>query len=179
MKKGPEGALRQSQGGFMLTQTTETAIKAVLYMSAERDNGPIPLMVIAKKIPCSPTYLSKIMGHLTKDGILMAHRGSKGGMVFARSLDKISLLDIVNACQGFYLPSFCDATNGHPPPAACAFHQAMYEVRQTTLEILEKWKVSDLAAKPVGSVQGKFHLACKMKFLASPGAPVSEEPVLS
>ncbi len=151
----------------MLTQTTETAIKALIFLATENATEPVPLMTISDKLKCSPTYLSKIVGHLAKDGILKAHRGAKGGMTIARPAKDISLFEIVQACQGFYLPSFCD----NPEDAGvvvCGFHHAMYEVRHNTVEILTRWKLSDLAARPAGNVTGKHHPTCKMRFLSTP-----------
>ncbi len=146
----------------MLTQTTETAIKAMLFLAQEKSTTPISLLTISDKLVCSPTYLSKILSHLIKPGILTAVRGSKGGMTIARSFDSISLLDIVQACQGVFLPDFCDTPNA-AGIHICGFHQAMYEVRKSTLDALSKWKLSDLLKQPEGNIVGKTHPLCKMK----------------
>ena len=46
----------------------------------------------------------------------------------------------------------------------CAFHDAILQARQATIQILSKWTLANLVARPVGSVTGDFHLMCKMRF---------------
>ncbi|MBL8992398.1 MAG: Rrf2 family transcriptional regulator [Spirochaetia bacterium] len=147
----------------MLTQTTETAIKALLFIAVEKEKQPISISVIAKKLKCSPTYLSKTMGHLAKAGIIAVQHGSKGGMSIQRPYDQITLLEVVQACQGMFLPDFCDTPEEHNIHI-CTFHKAMHEVREATLKTLGKWRLANLVANPHGNIVGKTHPVCKMRF---------------
>lgn len=152
----------------MLTQTTETAIRALLYLALQKKNGvgeehPVPLQPIAENLGCSPTYLSKILVLLVKAGLLKSIRGAKGGVQLAKPNEQITLLAIMEACQGVLLKAFCD-TPQEVAEKICAYHDAMYQARQATIQILTNWKLSDLVERPVGNVTGDFHLMCKMRF---------------
>lgn len=147
----------------MLTQTTETAIKALLFIAIEKEKQPISISVIAKKLKCSPTYLSKTMGHLAKAGVISVQHGSKGGMSIQRPYDQITLLEVVQACQGMFLPDFCD-TPEEQDVRICTFHKAMHEVREATIKTLGKWRLANLVANPQGNIVGKTHPVCKMRF---------------
>jgi Rrf2 family protein len=68
----------------MLTQTSEMAIKALIYVGLAAGNQPISPRTIAAAIGSSPTYLVKILRLLVRSGILRSQRGAHGGVWLAR-----------------------------------------------------------------------------------------------
>ena len=152
----------------MLTQTSETAIRALLFLALQKKNNPgedlpVPLQPIAENLGCSPTYLSKILVLLVKAGVLKSIRGAKGGVQLAKPNEQITILAIMEACQGVLLKAFCD-TPAESVESICAFHDAILQARQATIQVPSKWTLANLVARPVGSVAGDFHLMCKMRF---------------
>ncbi len=47
---------------------------------------------------------------MVKSGIVRSHRGAQGGITLARPAEAISLMDIMQACQGQLVGDFCTDT---------------------------------------------------------------------
>lgn len=90
--------------------------------------------------------MAKVLRALVKSGILRAEHGSKGGVVFNRPPSEITLLAIVEACQGMIVGNYCqDASN---LGTTCAFHRASVELRGAIVKVLSRWTLEHLAASP-------------------------------
>lgn len=130
----------------MLTKTTINAIQALMYIAQHPGEGPVPPLEIAKRLKASPTYLGKIHTQLAKANLLRTHRGAHGGVTLGRPPAEITLLDVVEACQGKVLGDYCaphDNLN-----EVCAFHEAMYRLQEATLSVLSAWTLEMLLARP-------------------------------
>lgn len=131
----------------MLTKTTLSAVQALLYLYKHADGSPIPPRRFAEILDASPTYLAKITTLLAKSGIVRSHRGAQGGITLARPAEAISLMDIMQACQGQLVGDFCTDTDDIE--SVCGFHQAMHEVHRATVSILSRWTLAELGLKPL------------------------------
>lgn len=152
----------------MLTQTTEIAIRALLHLAIVESQDPIALPHLAGKIDVSPSYLVKVVGHLIRVGIVRSVRGVQGGVLLAREPEAISLLEIVEACQGRILGDYCEGRAERHE--VCAFHHSMLDLYEEMMTVLSRWHLSDLVKKPEGVVDGVVMPTCKMK-LVSLGLP--------
>lgn len=150
----------------MLTQTTEIAIKALIYLAIRGEGRLSTPVEIARAMNTSASYLAKIMGHLVKTGLLKSHRGPLGGMCLARAAAEISLLDIVEATQGLLVANYCEALGEDSDAQVCGFHRAMKDVRQSTIEALRRWTLADVALPATGSLTQ--HCQCHLSFLYHP-----------
>jgi Rrf2 family protein len=141
----------------MLTHTSETAIRALIYLSAAPEGRPTSPRVIAAAIHCSPTDLAKTVQLLARSGILRSRKGAHGGVWLARSPKDITLRAIVEACQGLIVGNYCQTLRG-ATAGVCGFHQAMQQIYESTVATLSRWTLEDLIAQPApaGST------ACKM-----------------
>lgn len=147
----------------MLTQTSELAIRSLLFIVLEANGRPLGPKTISQRLHCSPLYLAKVLGLLVKAGILRSVRGAKGGILLARSPDEIKLLAIVEAAQGILIGNYCEEIAGHHEPV-CAFHQAMKEIHRATVDVLSRWTLADLAARPTPDHPQESPLCCNMAF---------------
>lgn len=155
----------------MLTQTTEIAIRALLHLALVETNEPIALPQLATKIDVSPSYLVKVVGHLIRVGIVRSVRGVQGGVLLSRDPSSISLLEVVEACQGRILGDYCEGRAERDE--VCAFHHAMLELYEEMITVLSRWHLSDLVERPEGVHGGKVLPTCKMK-LVSLGLPARQ-----
>ncbi|MGO8694293.1 MAG: RrF2 family transcriptional regulator [Rectinemataceae bacterium] len=74
------------------------ALRAVLALAVEsRDGKPVSIKTIAEREDISAEFLEQIFFKLRRAGVIRSVRGPGGGFYFARSLDSISLLDILEA----------------------------------------------------------------------------------
>jgi len=145
----------------MLTRTCELAIKCVIYLGLEGNGEPLSPKQIAKLIDCSPSYLAKTTNLLVKAGVLRSLRGINGGVLLAKAPDEISLLEVVEACQGLLVAGYC--RNIERSGEVCSFHRAMEELHDSMTKVLTSWSVKDLMSSPA-RCPGKALTDCKMFF---------------
>lgn len=125
----------------MLTQTTITAVRILIHLGRERATDVTSLKETATKLDESPTYLAKIVRHLVRAGILRAHKGKAGGVVLYRSPETVTLLSVVEACQGTIHGDFCQDVSDLSK--TCAFHRAAAELHQAIAGVLTRWTLAD------------------------------------
>lgn len=78
----------------------EYAIHCLLYMVNLEEGRSVGIKDLATFQGISETYLSKVYAKLSKAGIIESIPGVKGGYVLARSAEKITFWDIVEAVEG-------------------------------------------------------------------------------
>jgi Rrf2 family protein len=130
----------------MFTKTTRSAIRMVTHLRMMGSPEPVSPRVLAEQLGESPTYLAKVARHLVKAGILRAHRGVAGGVVLGRNPQDITLLTIVEACQGTILGDFCEEADDLAK--TCAFHQACAELHGAIMGVLSKWTLAQFIEQP-------------------------------
>ena len=130
----------------MLTKTSRSAIRLLTYLGQLGTSEPLSPRVLAEQLGESPTYLAKVAGHLVRAGILQSQRGVAGGMVLSRAPETISMLAIVEACQGTILGDFCD--EAPDLGKTCAFHQACGELHAAIVGVLSRWTLAQFIQKP-------------------------------
>jgi Rrf2 family protein len=156
----------------MLTQTSEIAIRVLIYLKLKGGDDPVSPRQIAQELDASPSYLAKITRDLVKAGLLRSHRGSMGGVTLDQDPDHITLLDIVQACQGLIVGSYCQGISDHPEPV-CAFHEAMREVHDKTIELFSRWTLTALSSRPGPALSVEDPSLCRMGFVC--GCPSRRE----
>lgn len=132
----------------MIGRTTLSALRALLLLARQESNVCWSPRRLAEPLGESPTYLAKVARHLVKRGILEAEKGAKGGVRLSRSPDAITLLDIVEACQGTLGGEYCRSPR--PEASFCNFHRAAKELHITITGVLERWTLKDLLENPCG-----------------------------
>lgn len=132
----------------MLTATTELAIRSLILLGLRKDVAPVAPKVLAETLRCSPTYLGKTLGLLVKGGILQSVRGAKGGVRLARDPKQISILAVVEACQGILTGDFCSDVPADQVGVTCRYHQLMLKLLGSTVKILQGCSLAELISRP-------------------------------
>lgn len=142
----------------MLTQTSITAVRLLIHIGRESTAEPTSLKQVAEQLDESPTYVVKIGRHLVRAGILRAQRGKAGGVLLNRAPGQITLLAIVEACQGIFHGTFCQYTD--QLDRTCGLHQAGAELHQAVTRTLGHWTLLDLMGKPCPAPQIQGKVSC-------------------
>lgn len=108
----------------------------------------------------SPTYLAKVVRHLVKSGILEAEKGVKGGVRLVKPPAQVTLLDVVESCQGMIVGDYCRSSR--PDPTVCAFHRAAVELHQAMTTVLGRWTLAQLLEQPHAVPPSEGGFACLM-----------------
>lgn len=145
----------------MLTQTSELGIQVLLHLVLAGEDKPLSPRRIAEGISSSPTYMSKVAGLLVRAGILRSHRGFKGGVTLAVKPEELTLLEIVEACQGKVLGDFCQPADDLS--LVCSYHRAMAELHDVIIGVLSRWTLADLATRPQPDPKLAPFVSCKLR----------------
>lgn len=79
----------------MLSQTSEYALRAMVYLAQHEADQPISGPRIAEDLGIPQKYLSAIMSDLVREGILTSSRGKGGGFGLVRAASKIQLSEVL------------------------------------------------------------------------------------
>jgi FeS assembly SUF system regulator len=120
----------------------------VLMTCIARDQGP-PLRTardLARESHLPVSTVSKILKELLQSGLLISHRGIKGGYVLAREPQEISVLEMIAAIEGPMALTECSAEvtglcNLEP---CCPIKNNQQIINQAVRGVLERVTLSDL-----------------------------------
>lgn len=92
---------------MLLSQTSLYALRAMVQLACEYEDGPVPSGVLAEKTNVPPHYLSKIMRKLVQDGCVSAQKGHHGGFRLMCPPDQITFLDILRVVDSEPTETIC------------------------------------------------------------------------
>lgn len=144
----------------MLTQTSETAIKILVCLARREPGAVLAPRTLAEWFDASPSYVAKITGLLVRGGILRAHRGAHGGVELIADPAALTLLEVVEVCQGRILPDYCQ--EHEDLRQVCAFHEAMNQLHDAIVGSLSGWTLEALAARPAPARGLVLDRPCRM-----------------
>jgi len=78
-----------------MTKTGEYALQALIHLAQHIDRWPIPGREIARRAGIPAKYLQKILGDLTRAGVLKSSPGRNGGFRLCRPGNRISLFEVI------------------------------------------------------------------------------------
>jgi Rrf2 family iron-sulfur cluster assembly transcriptional regulator len=83
-----------------ISRSTGYALLAAGYIAQHQKQGIILSQAIAKKYNIPLEYLLKIMQQLVKANLLRSKRGPRGGFSLGKPVNKITLLQVIEAVDG-------------------------------------------------------------------------------
>ena len=135
---------------LQLTSRGNYGILAVCYIAQKASHEYIPIDEIVENSQIPKPYLSKILQDLCRGGILLSRRGSGGGFTLARSVQDISLQEVVEVIEGkIYLVNCLlspSATCGNITD--CPVAPMWGEVQKFILEIIASITIDDIINEP-------------------------------
>jgi Rrf2 family protein len=144
----------------MINGTCEIGIQTLIYLARQGGGEPHPPKVIAAALKASPTYTAKVCGALVRAGILRAHRGAKGGVTLLAKPEQVTLLDVMEACQGKLLADYCSEVFNLDH--VCNWHRALDELHKAMVGVLEKWTLADILRCPFPSAPLNSATHCRI-----------------
>jgi len=129
----------------MLSQTSEYALRAVLYLADRRSSEPVPVAVMAEALDVPQNYLAKTLRALVRSGVLSSGRGPTGGFRLARDPHALPLKDVVAPFDPSAGERNC--LLGRPQcggPGACAAHDAWSRASGMVAEFFSTTTVAEL-----------------------------------
>lgn len=130
----------------MLSQTSKTAIKAVIYLALQSDKGDkSAIKDIARHIAASEHTVGKALQKLAKAQIIKSSKGPNGGFYLEKSQLDQPILDIIQCIEGDELFEECglglhQCSAEHP----CPIHHEYKVAREMIKDIFTQKKIKDL-----------------------------------
>lgn len=90
-----------------LTKAGEYAIAALSRLALQTGLGAISAKTLAAEQKIPPSFLAKILSQCVKAGLVSSRKGRDGGIRLSRPADEITLLSIIEACEGPYIRKEC------------------------------------------------------------------------
>lgn len=131
-----------------LTRASDYAIRGVVYMSMQPQGAIVVIPEVAREMDVPVGFLARIFQSLSRAGIVISHRGKKGGYSMARKPEEVSLCDVVEAVEGDIKLNIClDGYNACKRMDYCPVRKELANVQKDLVESLGKTNFADLAAQ--------------------------------
>ena len=82
-----------------VTSKSRYAVVALAEL-ARAGERPVPIKELAERREIPEQFLEQLFSTLRRAGILVSHRGAKGGYTLAKPADQINVLEVVQALDG-------------------------------------------------------------------------------
>lgn len=150
-----------SDGCLRLTRSTGYALRALARLAASPDGRPLSVAEIATRERLPRNFLAKIIRHLARARLVAARPGAGGGIRLRVPAEDLSVLAILEACEGpsarraclFYPDRPC---GGRACAADCALRDEEERIRdglrRVTLATVSRALVEAPAGDPAAVV---------------------------
>jgi len=131
---------------MVYTRSTQYAIKAILYLARNSDQGLCRIEEIAKQERIPPAFLAKLIQRLVKRNLIHSARGSKGGVRLNFAPERITLFMIADSIEDFSGGNtMCALGNSECSESRpCGLHQRWKELRDLQLAFMNEVTIATL-----------------------------------
>jgi Rrf2 family transcriptional regulator, nitric oxide-sensitive transcriptional repressor len=133
----------------MFSQTAEYALRAMVTLAGQPDSAQTAQQIAtASQVPAD--YLFKVLQALSRAGLVIAHRGKRGGYSLARPASETCILDVVNAVDPIRRIKTCPlGIEAHADNKLCPLHRKLDEAFRSVEEAFAGSFLCDLTENPV------------------------------
>ena len=129
---------------MQFTRASDYAVRVLGYLV--KANGSVSRsQSIAAATDIPESFLAKILGQLTRSGIVRSHRGAHGGFTLATDAAELTLLDVVEAMEGPLRLDQCSSPEPCRFRGDCPIEKAWAQAERSLRESLRGHRIVDLA----------------------------------
>jgi FeS assembly SUF system regulator len=143
-----------------MSKETDYGIVVLAYFASAQGGLKHNAREVAMESQLPLPMVKKILKILAREGLLLSHRGAKGGYSLARRGERISIAEIVKAMEGPLAMTECIEAPGecrHEP--VCGLRTSWQRINEIVFEALDSMTLSDLTGQlptPLGGERGKL-----------------------
>jgi Rrf2 family protein len=142
---------RGRKGFFVLSQTVEYALRAVVHLASEAPSGRTTRQIAeATRVP--PAYLSKVLQSLGRSGVVHSQRGIGGGMTLTKSPERLTILEVVSAVEPIQRIRTCPLGLAAHGVHLCPLHRRLDNALATVEDAFRHTTLAEVLAEPTRSV---------------------------
>ena len=132
----------------MFSHTAEYALRAVVWLAQQSNEGPVGNQTIAEAVKVSPTYLAKVLQALAKAEIVTSRRGVGGGFVLNGEPSDYTVLDVINSVDKIRKYDNCPLNIESHRDVRCSLHANMNQAVEKVEELFSRHTIADLINDP-------------------------------
>ena len=130
---------------MQLTRGADYGVRVMVQLASSEPGERMSLGQLAEAADAPPAFLSKVLQQLVRTGMVVSHRGKRGGFSLANHGSNPSLLEIVDALDG--LPPLNDCLKTTEPcerAVWCGAHVVWVEAQSRMRGVLADAKLDTL-----------------------------------
>ena len=132
-----------------ISRLTDYGIVLLAHLAGEEDGTTHNARELAERAHLPQPAVSKILKTLTHQGLLISHRGAKGGYGLAREASEISVAEIIAALEGPIALTECTLGPGHcDQEITCMTRLPWQRVNRAIHDALSRVTLAELAGAP-------------------------------
>jgi Rrf2 family protein len=128
----------------MLTQTADYALRALIYLVHDDDDGYHQTRDMATALNVPANYLGKILQLLGHKKLVESQRGMRGGFRLSRLPEQIRLFDVLEALDTIPTDPTCALVNGGRQIELCTLHRRFASMTATYIAFLKDTTLADV-----------------------------------
>lgn len=125
------------------------ATRIMVYLAMHDPNIPRRKQEIAESEGISADYVEQILIRLKAGGLVVSHRGARGGFTISKSPEKITVRDVLQASEGPLTLVPCSSETCERD-TACVTREIWIKAEEALAEVFDGNTIADLAEKAVG-----------------------------
>lgn len=130
---------------LQITRDGEYGVRAVLFLAGRPEGSLSLISEISEAQEVPKSYLSKIMQHLVRAGLVKSRRGAHGGFFLAKRPEEITLRQAIEAVEGPIFLNVCLIRKGEcHRDDLCPVHQVWKEAQARLFEVLDGKTMAEL-----------------------------------
>jgi FeS assembly SUF system regulator len=136
-----------------LSRITDYGIVLMAHLAQTEGLGTRNAREVAAETQLPTPVVSKVLKMLARGGLLVSHRGAKGGYTLARRAEQISVPEMIAALEGPIGLTECTVHPGQCiQEASCHVREPWQRINRVVREALARISLADLAPSGPGSI---------------------------
>ena len=129
-----------------LTTKGRFAVTAMIDLAMRHGSGPVTLSEISERQKISLSYLEQLFGKLRRHALVDSVRGPGGGYCLAKSMDQVSVADIILAVDEPIDATRCGGKENCHEDKKCLTHDLWAALNDRIFDYLHSVTLSQLVA---------------------------------
>lgn len=159
-----------------LSKRGDYVVRAAICLARSYESGvPKKLRQVSVEMEIPRTYVSQILGDLSRAGLAQSFFGTNGGYSLTRAPAEVSLLEIVEAAEGSLAPSTCvlgDDSCGWD--SVCPLHETWKAATTALRSVLAATNLADLLERDRAIEAGTYGVSGEGHRHPGPSVAVSD-----
>jgi len=130
-----------------LTTKGRFAVTAMIDLALRGEDGPVALASVSERQKISLSYLEQLFGKLRRHKLVDSVRGPGGGYCIARSLDLVSVADIIRAVDEQLDATQCGGQENCHEEHRCMTHDLWSTLNSKMYDYLASVSLAELVSR--------------------------------